>query len=111
MRIVFIVYRTIHGFGPIRKRYAVYSKAKTLAEYHEYEHGKGDLHNDLARGHVKLQGIAKSKVFAKQASLAKVKVACLGDSNTTGSGLGKDSYPNRLQLLFRSMGSRSEGTF
>lgn len=86
------------------KRYNKYSKSKTLAGFYRLntEGAVGqDLRSDLDHGYVQLEGAAKRTIQAQRASLAKIKVACLGDSNTTGSGLGKDSYPNRLQALFR----------
>jgi len=88
------------------KRYNKYSKSKTLADFYRLNtHARysvnEDLRSDLDHGYVQLEGAAKRKIVAQRASLAKIKVALLGDSNTTGSGLGKDSYPNRLKAMFR----------
>jgi len=88
------------------KRYNRYSKSKTLGGFYKLNTSGAvnlheDLRSDLDHGYVTLEGAAKRNILAQRASLAKIKIALLGDSNTTGSGLGKDSYPNRLKALFR----------
>ena len=49
-----------------------------------------DLRDDINYGNVRILGASVSADI--------IKVACLGDSNTTGSGLGQDSYPQQLQV-------------
>jgi lysophospholipase L1-like esterase len=73
------------------KRFQKYRGAKTIGAFMKAGGTSKDLLEDISHGYVKVHTAVQSKDYTV------VKVACLGDSNTTGSGLRKRSYPHRLQ--------------
>lgn len=88
-------------------QFAKYRRASTVGEFQQLGGRAIDLLHDLAHGFVKVLG-AKTDSSADSSSsssgstpLERVKVACLGDSNSQGFGLGNDSYPNRLKHYFK----------
>jgi len=73
------------------KRFQKYRGARTIGAFTKAGGTIKDLKSDVSHGYVKVHTAVQSKEDTV------VKVACLGDSNTTGSGLRNNSYPHRLQ--------------
>jgi len=98
------------------KRFQKYRRAKTLGEFEQAGGDSRDLRADLDRGFLKVHNQLLMKKPASSINSETshdpstgtptqqedIKVACLGDSNTTGSGLGDMSYPNRLQFCLNT---------
>ena len=91
------------------KRFQKYRGAKTIGAFMKAGGTSKDLMEDISRGYVKVHTAVQSK------DDTVVKVACLGDSNTTGSGLRNNSYPHRLQhslnVKFLKCGKPSSAVF
>ena len=71
------------------KRFQKYRGARTIGAFTKAGGTMKDLKCDVSHGYVKVHTAVQSK------DDTVVKVACLGDSNTTGSGLRNNSYPHR----------------
>lgn len=85
-------------------RFQKYARARTVADFFRLGGFAKDLRSDTCHNYVSIVQKSNQKRRAPGSSSNMtseservIKVACLGDSNTTGSGLGRDSYPKLLQ--------------